>query len=176
MKEYKFEDYFSHLNIPETWNTLEEFVEWYMDSKMPLMIPIDSEVYFTDDASSLIMFRQDCYQVELYLNYPKSVVPMHSHPGMDLIAMQIGKMSNLKCGLPYKLLKDGEEHNGIFPSEKGTVFLTFQKWDLNVKMTSASVNWNGKTVGPKHQKLIKRHFPNVKIINGISMLTKEMLY
>jgi hypothetical protein len=175
MKEYNFEDYFSHLNIPETWNTLDEFIEWYMDSKMPLMIPSDSEVYFTDNASSLIVFRQDCYQVELYLNYPKSIAPMHSHPGMDLIIMQIGTMSNSRWGFPNKLLKDGEEHDGKFISEKGTVFLTFQKWDPTVKMTSASINWSGQTVGPIQEKLIKRHYPTVKIINGISMLTKEML-
>lgn len=173
MKEYNFEDYFSSLTIPDTWETLDEFIEWFMDSRMPWMIPEDSEVYVTDNACSLILFRHDCYQVELYVNYPKSKAPLHGHPGMDLITMQIGRMNPVRWAYPNKILKSGKKHNGNFASEKGTVILTFEKWIPGIPMTSASVNWNGLTVGPLHEELIKRHFPNVEIVNGVSMLSPD---
>jgi hypothetical protein len=175
MKQYNFEDYFSSLAIPETWATLDEFIEWYMDSKMPWMIPEDSEVYRTDDASSIVLFRHDRYQVELYVNDPASTVPLHGHPGMDLVTMQIGRMNPIRWGFPNSILRSSEKHDGNFASEKGTVFLTFEKWLPGIPMTSASVNWVGPTVGPIHEKLIKRHFPNVEIVDGVSMLSLDLL-
>ena len=175
MKQYNFEDYFSNLEIPETWATLSDFIEWFMDSRMPWMIPEDSEVYVTDNASSIILFRHDCYQVELYVNYPKTKAPLHGHPGMDLVTMQIGRMNPIQWARAGKVLRSGKRHDANFVSEKGTVFLTFEKWIPKIPMTSASVNWCGLTVGPIHEKLIKRHFPNVEIIDGVSALTIEMI-
>ena len=175
MKQYIFEDYFSNLEIPETWATLSDFIEWFMDSRMPWMIPEDSEVYVTDNASSIILFRHDCYQVELYVNYPKTKAPLHSHPGMDLFTMQIGRMNPIQWGHTGRVLRSGKHHDADFASEKGTVFLTFEKWIPKIPMTSASVNWSGPTVGPIHEKLIKRHFPNVEIVDGVSALTIEMV-
>jgi hypothetical protein len=175
MKQYNFEDYFSSLTIPETWETLDEFIEWFMDSRMPWMIPENSEVYVTDNACSLILFRHDRYQVELYVNYPKTTVSFHGHPGMDVITMQIGRMNPIQWAYAGKILKSGKKHNANFASEKGTVFLTFEKWLPGIPMTSASVNWVGPTVGPIHEKLIKRHFPNVEIVDGVSMLSLDLL-
>ena len=160
MKQYNFEDYFSSLTIPETWETLDEFIEWFMDSRMPWMIPVDSEVYVTDNASSLILFRHDRYQVELYVNYPKTTAPLHGHPGMDLITMQIGRMNPIQWASTGKILKSGKKHSANFASEKGTIFLTFEKWLPGIPMTSASVQWSGTTVGPIHDELIKKHYPD----------------
>jgi len=175
MKQYNFEDYFSTVTIPETWETLDEFIEWYMDSRMPWMIPEDSEVYVTDNASSIILFRHDRYQVELYINYPKSHVPLHGHPGLDVATMQIGRMNPIQWGNAGKVLKSGKKHTANLASEKGTVFLTFEKWLPGIPMTGASVNWVGPTVGSIHEKLIKRHFPNVEIVDGVSMLSLDLL-
>jgi hypothetical protein len=175
MKQYNFEDYFSSLAIPETWATLDEFIEWFMDSRMPWMIPEDSEVYRTDNASSIILFRHDRYQVELYVNDPLSKVSLHGHPGLDLSIMQMGRMNPILWGNAGKVLKSGRKHDGNFGSEKGTVYLTFEKWVPGIPMTSASVQWSGTTVGPIHDELIKRHFPNAEIIDGVSNLTIEMV-
>jgi hypothetical protein len=167
MKKYNFEDYFSNLDIPETWDTLEEFVEWWMDSRMPWMIPEDSEVYITDNASSIILFRQDRYQVELYINFPLAIAPLHGHPGMELITMQIGRMNPIRWAYAGKKLISGKKHNANFGSKKGTVFLTFEKWEPGIPMTSASVNWSGPTVGPMQEELIKKHHPDISIIDGV---------
>lgn len=160
MKQYNFEDYFSALEIPETWATLSDFIEWFMDSRMPWMIPEDSEVYVTDNASSIILFRHDRYQVELYINYPKTHVPLHGHPGLDVITMQVGRMNPILWGKAGKVLRSGKEHTANLASEKGTVFLTFEKWLPGIPMTGASVQWSGPTVGPIHDELIKKHYPD----------------
>ena len=165
MKKYNFEEYFSTLAIPETWETLEEFCDWWMDQRMPWIIQIDSEVYITDNATSMIVFRQDRYQVELYLNHPNSTAPLHGHPGIELITIQIGRMNNIPWGNPGKKLKNGKQHVGNFVSDYGTIFLTFEKWSPGIRMTSAAIQWAGRTVGPIHDALILKHYPNA-VVNG----------
>ena len=165
MKKYSFEEYKSRFNIPETWNSLDEFIEWYMTSGMPFMMPVGSEVYRTENASSIIMFRQGRFQVELYVNDPLCKVEKHAHPGMDLIIIPIGRMD--PDGWPHawgrttELLKAGNTHGGNFNSPKGTVFLTFQHWKEEVEMISASANWLGPTVGPQHDALISKHYSDI---------------
>jgi len=166
MKKYNFEDYKSKFIIPETWDSLDEFIEWYMTSGMPFMMPIGSEVYRTENATSIIMFRQGRYQVELYVNDPLSIVSEHAHPDMDLIIIPVGRMYengwSHAWGRTSELLKAGDTHDGNFNNPKGTVFLTFEHWKEGVEMTSASANWSGPTVGTQHDALILKHYPNLK--------------
>lgn len=164
MKQYRFEDYESKFIIPETWNSLDEFIDWYMNSGMPFMMPIGSEVYRTENASAIVMFRQGRYQVELYINDPLCEVSDHAHPDLDLVIMPIGRMEPghwpIAWGRTTELLKAGDTHNGNFNSTKGTVFLTFEYWKEGVEMTSASVNWAGPTDGKKHDELILKFNKN----------------
>ena len=72
-------------NIPETWNTLEEFTYWYLQSEMPLMPPYDAKIYVTDLSYSTIIFRKDVYQVEQYFIKPNAVFPPHTHVNFENI-------------------------------------------------------------------------------------------
>ena len=51
-------DYYSTLAIPDTWNTLEDFVDWFVDSKYPIIVPWNAEVRRTDDATTICLFRK----------------------------------------------------------------------------------------------------------------------
>lgn len=166
-------EFYSHIEIPETWNSLTEFAEWYMNVKMPVMIPVDTFVYVTDDATATVLFRKGQFQVEIYLLHPYSKVSTHSHPGVELFLVQIGNMDKkINWGFFGPILKDGETHeNKQGSDEHGSVFLSFEKWNDNRKMTSASVNWKGKTEGPIHEALIKKHYPNAIVENGYADTT-----
>jgi len=155
------QEYYSYLNIPDSWNTLEDFADWYMASKMPIKIPEDSYVYTNENTTAIVLFRHNNFQVEMYIGFPKSHVEEHFHPNMEVITMQIGKMNKgILWGAYTDILMNGQSHNANFSSERGCVFLTFEKWLNNEKITSASVNWIGKTDGPKHKQNILQHYPN----------------
>ena len=167
------EEYFSHLTIPETWNSVEDFANWYMESKMPLMLPVGSPVYVTNNATAIVIFKKGHYQIEMYIVYGKSSIGMHSHPGMELITMQIGNMNNNVWGMYSPLLGDGQAHDADFVGPHGAVFLTFEKWKDEDKMSSASVNWHGKTSGPIHDELIKKYRPDIFVEDGYSIIKQD---
>lgn len=169
--------YFSNLNIPDTWATLEDFVDWYLDARMPLMIPWNAEVIQSDDAAAICIFRKDCYQVELYLEYPNWYIAKHSHPGVEVLTLQLGggslspKIANgtsITWGDIEKKLLPGEEHGGDKGRSLGNGFamLAFQRWYNKDEMSSAAIQWKGPLQGPIQEKLIREHKDNVLIKPG----------
>ena len=168
-------NYFNYLKIPDTWSSLREFGNWYMAQKMPIRIPEDSAVFNTGQVTSFVSFRQDVYQVELYVVNPNIKAAEHYHPDIELFMCQIGAMnSNCALGTMGPVLNIGESHGAEFKSDKGAVFLTFEKWNPQVKMTSASVNWKGKTDGALHDSLIRQYYPNAYIKDGYADITRNM--
>jgi hypothetical protein len=186
-KQVHAEDYFKHIQIPDDWDSLEDFVDWYCDQRMPLMIPWDARVIRSDDAVAICLFRKGNYQVEFYIEYPNMYIYKHSHPRMEVITMTLGggsnwptvpdsttNTSNIWGGLAIKLA-DGNYHGGDGNSETGNGFalLAFQRWDNPSEMTSAAVQWKGGTQGDIQSDLIKSHFPNALIQEGYADITSS---
>lgn len=179
--------YHENLKIPESWNTLEEFTDWFINSKFPIIIPWDAIVRRTDDATTICIFRKDRFQVELYLIYEGFFVQQHEHPGVEVITMQLGGgrrgtknalgSSNI-AGILSNKLKDGELHGtqSITALSQGFGLLSFEKWSDKVKMSSAAICWKGKTAGPIHDKLIEQHYPGAIISPGYADVTKSSKY
>lgn len=175
-------DYFSHINIPDDWNSLEEFADWYLDSKMPLMIPFDARVIVSDDACAICIFKKGNYQVELYLQYPEMWVRKHCHPRMDSIIMQLGGGSSSpediygvskSWGYIDKNLPPGHYHGGdsVTAAFDGKVILAFQRWENPKEMTSAAIQWKGQLQGNHQVKLIKNYYPNALVQEGYADIT-----
>lgn len=164
------DEYFSKLEIPETWDNLTDFADWYMSVRMPLMLPFGSPVYVTNNATAIVIFKKGQYQVEMYIVYNKSMTSNHSHPGMEVITMQIGNMNDNIWGMYSHTLKSGESHAADFNGPEGAVFLTFEKWEDESLMSSASVNWNGKTSGPIHDELIRKYRPDIFVEDGYAIV------
>jgi len=177
-------DYFSHIQIPEDWASLEEFVDWYLDSKMPLMIPFNAEVIRSDDACAVCIFRKGNYQVEFYLEYPEMWIRKHAHPRMDVIVMQLGG-GNVAPRDTYGVsktwgdlatnLKAGEFHGGNTASviNDGFITLAFQRWEDPNEMTSAAIQWKGELQGPIQEELIKRKKKNAIVSNNYADVTDD---
>lgn len=179
------EEYFQDLKIPETWDTIEEFVDWFMKSKMPLMIPWDAKVIQSDDATAICIFRKPPYQIEMYLIHSNKIVPKHAHPNMDVITMVLGggKTSTKSVtgtsstwGIISENLKNGEMHGGQVRefSNHGYVILSFEKWPDNVEMTSAAINWKGETAGPIQESLIKLNRPEAHVESGYADVSQKI--
>lgn len=169
-------EYFSKIDIPEDWDSIEEFVDWYIDSRMPLMVPWNAHVIRSDDATAICVFKKGRYQVELYLEFPKEYVQRHGHPRMETVIIDFGggftnpareHTTGLSStwGLVYKNIKDGAEHGGDLTASfgNGSCFLACQRWENIDEMTSAAIQWKGTTAGPIQEELIRKSFASRKL-------------
>lgn len=167
---------YQNLNIPDDWDSLESFVEWYIENKYPIIIPWDAMVRKTDDATTICIFRKNKFQVEIYLIYPNWVIKRHSHPGVEVITMVMGGgnrgmqlplgCSNLAGNISNKLT-EGKYHGGHSVGDhNGYVLFSFEKWSTDIPMTSAAVNWEGHTAGPLQDELIEKTFPGSVLNSG----------
>lgn len=187
-KHIDAEEYFKDVPIPDNWDTLEDFVDWYCNQRMPMMIPWNAQVIRSDDAVAICLFRKGNYQVEFYIEYPKMYIWKHSHPRMEVITMTMGGGSNWKSnpgsrtntshtwgGLTTKLT-NGNYHGG--DSDAGTgngfVILAFQRWENPEEMTSAAVQWKGQLQGEHQAELIRSYYPDAYIVDGYADVSKKV--
>jgi hypothetical protein len=187
-KQLNAEDYFKQVEIPDDWASLEDFVDWYCNQRMPMMIPWNAEVIRSDDAVAICLFRKGNYQVEFYIEYPNMYIYKHSHPRMEVITMTMGgggtwkptensttNTSHVWGGLTSKLT-NGNYHGGDSQSGTGNgfVILAFQRWDNPEEMTSAAVQWKGELQGTQQAELIKKHYPDAFIRDGYADVNRKM--
>jgi len=187
-KQIHASDYFKNINIPDDWNTLEDFVDWFCEQRMPMMIPWNADVIRSDDTVAICLFRKGHYQVEFYIEYPQMYIRKHSHPRMEVITMTMGggglwpppdgtttNTSHVWGGITPKLINEnyhaGDPQGG---DGNGFVILAFQRWENPEEMTSAAIQWKGELQGPIQAALIKKHFPDAYIKEGYADITRKM--
>ena len=187
-KQINAADYFKDVKIPDDWDSLEDFVDWYCDQRMPMMIPWNANVIRSDDAVAICLFRKGNYQVEFYIEYPNMYIWKHSHPRMEVITMTMGGGGTWKPnegsttntgstwgGLSTKLV-NGAYHGGDADASTGNgfVILAFQRWENPEEMTSAAVQWKGQIQGKYQENLIKSYYPEAFIKEGYADITKDV--
>ena len=161
-----------NLLIPDSWTDVKEFADWWIHAGMPIIFPINPEVFLSDDATAVSLFRKGRFQVELYLIHPSPKVPVHEHPDVEVIKMRLG---NRKTPIMSTVLKNGESHGAgtrIEAEERGFPLIAFQHWLTREPTTVASM-WKGATVGPKQENLIKRFNPDAYMTDGYADITKK---
>lgn len=183
----KSKDFFDYVTVPDDWDTLEAFVDWYLGLKMPMMIPWDAEIICSDDATAVCMFRHGRYQAELYLVHPQQYVPHHSHPDMEVMTLFLaggqtspkGRASAHNMGrawgqLGHKVM-DGAFHGGSKrPIDKnGFGLIAFQKWPEGVTPRSAAMQWKGETAGPKQEAMIRKEHPDAYVTTGYADISQH---
>lgn len=160
------------LPIPESWADVKEFADWWMHAGMPIMFPPNPEVFMSDDATAVTLFRHGRFQVEMYLIHPNPKVPTHEHPGVEVIKMRLG---NTKTPIMSNILKTGESHGAGLRMEAeklGFPLVAFQHW-LTRDPTTISSMWKGPTVGPLQEALIKRFNPDAYVVDGYADTTRN---
>lgn len=168
MKTYKLKK----LDIPDSWENVEAFCDWYMENNMPIKPPHHPEVFLSDDATSVCLFRHGQFQVEVYLIYPNPKVPVHEHPDVDVIKMRLVN----ELATTSETLTNGQSHGvglRLEGEEKGFPLLAIQHWKKDLPTTVAA-RWKGRTVGPMQEALIKRLYPESLVLPGYADVTKTM--
>lgn len=174
MKTYKI----PKLNIPATWEDVSTFCDWYIENGLPSIFPKDAEVFLSDDATSICLFRHGQFQVELYLIHPNPLVQFHEHPGVDVIKIRLIEDSdNTYLAQASDVLRKGQSHGaGVRANEEnGFPLIAVQHWK-DKEPTTVAAAWKGKTVGPVQEELIRRFHPNALVIDGYADVTKTMDY
>lgn len=177
-------DYFANIQIPDDWASLEEFTDWYIDSKMPLMIPFDAETIRSDDAVAICIFKKGHYQVEFYIEFSEMYIRKHAHPRMEVIVMEMGGGSgsprdeygvSRAWGYIGNNLKAGEYHGGGSAGllRNGFVTLAFQRWENIDEMSSAAIQWKGELQGPVQEDLIRRRKKSAEVRPGYADVTND---
>lgn len=172
MRIYKLPE----LNIPDSWDNVDSFLDWYMDNRLPIRFGENQEVFLSDDATAVCLFRHGQFQVELYSIHPSPLVQMHEHPGVEVIKV---RFNNVEEGVGFPTLRKGQSHGSGFRLEGeglGFPLLAVQHWVNGEKPTTVAAQWKGKTVGPLHEDLIRRFHPNALVIDGYADITKTMDY
>jgi len=164
------EDPYAGFEVPETWDNVQEFADWWLNSKMPIVFPKQAEVFLSDDATSVCLFRKGRFQVELYLIHPQPKVQVHEHPDVEVIKIRMGLV-----GRPVMsdVLHKGEAHGSGMRLEaetKGFPLIAIQHWLTREPTTIASI-WKGPTAGPMHEDLIRRFTPDAYVIDGYADIT-----
>lgn len=160
-----------NLVIPETWDNVRAFADWWMQAGTPIIINKNPEVFLSDDATASCLFRKGRFQVELYMIHPQPTVPAHEHPDVEVIKMRMGYKDHLSFS---NVLKNGESHGAGIKYEaelSGYPLIAFQHWLTRDPTTIASM-WKGNTVGPKHEALIRRFNPNAYVVDGYADITR----
>lgn len=174
------------ISVPDDWASLSDFVKWYLDNNCPLAVPNDYEIYTVAEGILVFsMFRKGRYQVEMYMIENKDLIEEHEHPYVEVIQMPIyqvpsdGAEGLAKWAEPSDPLVHGQRHGGIpLPAElqnyQRSLLIVFQKWPPGIRQSTISVSWKGVSMGPKHEALVRRHFPDAYIKDGYIDITRSM--
>ena len=164
---------YPNLVIPDTWKNVEDFADWWFRNGMPIKFQDSSEVFLSDDATSIALFRKGRFQVELYLIHPNPTVPVHEHPDVEVIK---ARLDGKKYPYLSNTLHNNEAHGAglvLEAEDKGYPLLAIQHWLTRDPTTIASM-WKGNTVGPKQESLIRRFNPNAYIVEGYADITRSV--
>lgn len=151
--------------------TLEEFARRWVDAGKPYSPPHDGHVIETDYTLSMIVFRDQGFQVELYLAKPNWSTPKHTHHFESITVFNGGKMlgrrgQNLTEEPAWSVLEDSDIDqiqptlpqgwwHQIRATDKGFSFYNIQYWP-NATPTSATIGYEGFPMGPIHEKVMNR--------------------
>jgi hypothetical protein len=164
----------ANLEVPENWESVTEFGVWWVQAGMPIRFPVGAEVFRTDDATAVSLFRHGQFQIELYLIHPHPQLQDHEHPGVEVIKVRMGN-NNETVGFT-DALADGKSHGAGVRLEAETIgfpLIAIQHWKTREPITIAAM-WKGKTVGPMQENLIRRFHPDAYVIDGYADITRKM--
>lgn len=89
---------------------LEQFCAWFLKT-MPVIgaVPFHGAVSHIQDVTSILLYRRDQFQVQMFAVPSGTVIPEHTHPNVDSIEVYVG--GNIRFS-----------HSGKYVSPAGDVF------------------------------------------------------
>ncbi len=152
---------------------LDNFCAWFLKN-MPVIgaVPFAGAVSRVENVTSILLYRRDQFQVQMFAVPEGTIIPEHTHPNVDSIEVYVGgnimfshrgkyifqRDEVRELDGPYKnaskrgatiRVRPNDLHGGVF-GEGGGVFLSVQKWLNGVKPHCVSADYDGVTMGEHH--------------------------
>ena len=142
-----------------------QFAHKYKMMNYPHDHTLMKRVYFTDVSTSVLVWSEDDFLVELYFMHPNCVIERHSHPFENLVIHYSGELIGTREGStkPPVIMKDhGAIGNPLAPNhwhefktgESGCVLYNISRWSNIEEKESATVRYIGNPLGPVHKKFL----------------------
>lgn len=146
--------------------TLDEYFAYVMSQPFLNLAPVYHGVYQYGKLMSIVLHRQDNYQLELFL-VPKEIqlLEFHIHPNVDSYELHMSgdfvfESNNIQYNLSESCLRLVEKlpvnvpsthiHGGIFKTAGS--FMSFQQWNNGVQPTSVGEDFEVDHKNPSHLK------------------------
>ena len=139
------------------------------------------------DVTSVILYRQPPFQVQMFIAPPGCVIPEHTHPNVDSFEVYVGgEIIFSHCGKPVTSKEDAlsaapngtsrlagrvirvrpnDPHGGVF-GPNGGVFYSVQMWLNGIPPRCVGSDYIGMTMGEKH---------NSQVVTGNPLLPEGAL-
>jgi len=139
---------------------LENFKNWWLNNRVINSPKHGSLTLYHNRISGVVLYRQNEYQVELFIPQENCEVKQHIHPDVDSFEVYLcGEMVFNLDGTDYAQSTIGDTlpvpstcYHGGATGEEGAAFLSIQKWKNGVLPTSVGENWGDKDGKDKWEK------------------------
>jgi quercetin dioxygenase-like cupin family protein len=157
---------------------LIDFLYWYVNNGNPLIQSPVGGIGFMGTGPDIVLHREDCFQVQLFIGCPNTFIPIHNHPNVESYEMNVnGDVEFYVEGDPVyptrimgEAKSNGEDilrswgyavhvpaganhHARMGP--RGGSFLSIQKW-LKGTPTSVDHDWVGSPMNAVHMELMSQ--------------------
>lgn len=128
---------------------LEFFLNYWLSNRT-FLPPETTPTNQNGNLSGVVLYRDNEYQVQLFIVKPNSVIEPHIHPNVDSFEVYVSGDIRFMCDdIWYDEPKSGQVirvkpnsyHGGEF-GERGGCFLSVQKWLNGVPPTSVGDDWH----------------------------------
>tara|TARA_Y100000389_G_scaffold163856_1_gene167281 strand:- start:2598 stop:3050 length:453 start_codon:yes stop_codon:yes gene_type:complete len=129
--------------------TLEEFLKYWLENKP--FTPLVEGLNYVDILSSVTLYREYPFQVELFIAKPNIIIPPHNHPNVDSYEVWVsGDIDFMRKDRWYNHPHQKDygirvKHDTIHAAKTGPIggcFLSIQKWLDDVPPGFIGNNWN----------------------------------
>ena len=150
-----------------------EFLIWYGSNGPAWPAPPVGGLWFTAGLPGLTLYAFGQFQVQLFIFPAGTEVPMHRHPNVDTIEMNVAGNYDFRVGgvsaIPMEFVMD--RRNGlsrwwgrgvrVLPDawhdlsvyDEGAAFLSIQHW-LRGEPTTVGLDWEGAPVNELHEDML----------------------
>ena len=152
---------------------LKEFLHEYLDGsgvEDAKSLPVDKfehNIYCAKGLHSYVQYRDDTFQIQVFIFPPYGIVPEHVHPNVN--SYEVGLSGDLwfshggKWLYPkhpalhyYKknrcIKVDNNDIHGASIGEGGGMFISVQQWLNGVKPSCVGQDYEGYALTPDHEK------------------------
>lgn len=147
--------------------TLTDFAVFYRTRNCPHDPKLMNRVLVTDVSTSILVWDESEFLVEMYLMHPNTHVKPHSHPFENIILFIAGSLSGRREGSKeYKTLDiptaigqplAANLWHEFTVGPTGAVFYNISKWQALEQKDSAILKYEGTPLGPLHETLLEKY-------------------